>query len=99
MLTVNEKGVPIRKEVGEQRRRVRLKPGEKPNKRRKACVGAVYEIALFVRTPEDVDLEVRRKERQPSRPVLEYKEVRTEMTRELEGEEVKGKERIFSWFA
>lgn len=98
VLTADGKGVPIRKEVGEQRRRVRLKPGEKPNKKREACVGAVYEIAPFVRTPEDVVLDVQRKERQADRPKPQNKEVRAEMTLEIEGQEVKGKDRIFSWF-
>lgn len=99
VLTADGKGIPIRKAKEEHEPRLELKKGERPNKKREACVGAVYEIEPFVRTPEDVVQEVRRKELQANRPNPKNKEVRAEMTREIGGETVKGKDRIFSWFA
>jgi hypothetical protein len=72
--------------------------GEKANRKRMACVGAVYSINPFVRTAEDVVDEVMRKKAGENRPVPQHKQVRAELTRPLDGVEVNGKDRIFAWF-
>jgi hypothetical protein len=96
VLTGDGKGVPMRKE--QPARSGRRKKGEKANKKRMACVGAVYTIEPFVRTAEDVVDEVMRKEARKNRPKPQHKQVRAELTRPIEGVEVNGKDRIFSWF-
>jgi hypothetical protein len=96
VLTSDGKGVPMRKD--EPARGGRRKKGEKANKKRMACVGAVYTIKPFVRTAEEVVDEVMRKKAQENRPVPQHKQVRAELTRPINGVEVNGKDRIFSWF-
>ena len=72
---------------------------DKAGKKRMACVGSVYTIDPFVRTAQDVVDEVMRKKAKEKRPVPRHKEVRAELTREIDGKEVNGKDRIFQWFA
>jgi len=75
------------------------KKGEKANKKRMACVGSVYTIEPFVRTPEEVVDEVLRDARKPDRPKPCHQELRAELSGEIDGVEVNAKERIFSWFS
>jgi hypothetical protein len=96
VLTSDNKGVPMRKD--EPAKSGRRKKGEKANKKRMACVGAVYTIDPFVRTADDVVDEVMRKEASKDRPAPRHKQVRAELTRPIDGVEVNGKDRIFSWF-
>jgi hypothetical protein len=96
VLTSDGKGVPMRKD--EMAKSDRRKKGEKANKKRMACVGAVYTIEPFVRSAADVVDEVMRKKARQNRPVPRHKQVRAELTRPIEGEEVNGKDRIFAWF-
>jgi len=69
---------------------------ERPGVKRAACAGAVYTTAPFVRTPEDVVDEVRRKERAAQRPPPQGKVVWAEMRQEIEGEEVSGREAVWA---
>jgi hypothetical protein len=96
VLTSDGKGVPMRKD--EPAKSGRRKKGEKANKKRMACVGAVYSIDPFVRTADDVVDEVMRKKAAENRPVPRHKQVRAELTRQIDGVEVNGKDRIFAWF-
>jgi len=99
--TSDGKGVPMRREsegagpISHGRR----KKGEKANTKREACVGAVYSIEPFERTAADVVDEVMRKQCRERRPMPQNKRVRAELTREIDGEEVAGKEITFSWLA
>lgn len=101
VMTADGKGVPMRRDAGQDPPAIRgrRKKGEKANKKRMACVGGVYTIDPFVRTPEDVVDEVLRDARKPDRPRPCHKQLRAELTREIDGVEVNAKERIFSWFA
>jgi len=101
VLTADGKGVPMRREQqeGGARLRGRLSKGQKLNKKRQACVGAVYTIDPFVRTPQEVVDEVMRDRCQTDRPVPQHKRQRAELSRAVDGVEVNGKERVFSWFA
>jgi hypothetical protein len=96
VLSSDGKGVPMRKD--EPAKSGRRKKGEKANKKRMACVGAVYSIDPFVRTADDVVDEVMRKKASENRPVPQHKQVRAELTRPIDGVEVNGKDRIFAWF-
>lgn len=96
VLTSDGKGVPVRKEEPAQSgRRTR---GQKANKKRMACVGAVYTIDPFVRTADEVVDEVMRNQARANRPVPRHKLVRAELTRPIDGVEVNGKDRVFAWF-
>jgi hypothetical protein len=101
VLAADGKGVPMRRVVGSDPPRIlgRRKKGDKANPKRMACVGAVYTIDPFIRTPADVVDELMREVRRGDRPVPRHKQVRAELTRVLEGEELNGKEVIFSWFS
>jgi hypothetical protein len=94
--TTDCKGVPMRRPIEERARRgVRRRKGEKANKKQMAAVGAVYSIAPYVRTPDDVIDELARQTRAAERPRPRYKHLWAELTRVREGEEFSGKERLF----
>src|SRR5581483_9964868 len=65
--------------------------GEKANKKKMAAVGAVYTIAPFVRTADDVIEEVMRKKARERRPRPQNKRVRAEL--------LVGKVALFLWLA
>jgi hypothetical protein len=82
---IDGKGVPMRPQepCGSK---VRIGPGEKPNKKKEAVVSAVYTIAPFQRTAEDVVREVDKNNRivapdvpPPPRPRPKHKRVRATM--------------------
>lgn len=74
--TVDCKGVPLtRKQDQTSRSSHRRKKGEKANKKKMACVGAVYTIDPFVRTVDDILDEVARKEQAAHRPSPKHKRV------------------------
>ena len=100
-LTADCKGIPMRRDVGQDppAARGRRKKGEKANKKRMACVGGVYTVDPFVRTAEDVVDEVLRDARKPDRPKPCHKQLRAELTREIDGVEVNAKDRVFGWLA
>ena len=62
-------------------------------------MAVVYSIASFPRTAEDVINELNRKEQKEKRPVPCHKRMRAEMSREVEGKEISGKETGFEWVA
>lgn len=101
VVTADGKGVPMRREPaeGSGREGKRRTKGEKANKKREACVGAVYTIDPFRRTAADVVDEVRRRRRSDDRPVPCHKHVRAELTRVVDGVETNGKTRTFEWLA
>ena len=98
VLTADGKGVPMRRQDGGAKP-VRRKKGQKANPKREACVGGVYTIAPFVRRAEEVVDEILRDECQARRPPPQNKKLHAELTREIEGQETSGKDRIFGWFA
>jgi hypothetical protein len=77
----------------------RLKKGEKRTRKQIAYVGAVYSIAPFKRTAQDVVDELRRKKRQADRPRPQNKQLFAEMTRFREGEVINGQVRCFARLA
>jgi len=101
VVTADGKGVPMRRgsSDGTGREGKRRTKGEKKNKKRQACVGAVYTIDPFRRKPEDIVDELRRRRRAEKRPSPCHKHVRAELTREIDGVEQNGKELTFAWLA
>jgi hypothetical protein len=93
------KGVPMRRPSGEVPQRKRLKKGEKNGRKRMACVGGVYSVVPFRRSIDDILDEILRKKKQAKRPKPKNKRLRAVLTRELDGQEVKGKDVIFAWLA
>jgi hypothetical protein len=94
------KGVPMRRAPGDiAPQRKRLKKGEKHGRKRMACVGGVYSVAPFRRSVDDVLDEILRKKREAKRPRPQNKRLRAVLTREVDGQEVNGKEVIFGWLA
>ena len=100
VLTADGKGVPMRRDPDQDAPSIRgrRKKGEKANKKRMVCVGAVYSIDPFKRTADDVVNEILRESRQKDRPVPQNKRMRSKLTRPIEGIEANSKEQIFSWF-
>jgi hypothetical protein len=98
VVTADGKGVPMRRPEPEDgpRPHHRRTKGEKANKKRMACVGAVYSIDPFVRKAEDIIDEVLRDKKAKQRPEPQHKHVWAEMTREVEGQPpVTAKEGLF----
>lgn len=97
VLTADGKGVPMRRPIEERvRRGPRRGKGEKANKKQMAYVAAVYSIAPFERTADDVVDEVLRRQRAADRPRPQHKRVWAEMTRVDQGAACTGKERLFA---
>lgn len=98
VFTADGKGVVMRRNEGEPAPKGRLNAGEKVNKKRMAVVGAAYSVKPFVRTADEIVDEVVRDMAKKRRPKPQHKRVRAELTREIDGQEVNGKDRVFGWF-
>jgi hypothetical protein len=98
VVTADGKGVPMRRPLEERvRGHHRRTKGEKANKKQMSYVGAVYSIAPFVRTAEDIVDEVFRVAKAKDRPRPQHKRVRAEMTQVAAGAEVRnGRETLFA---
>jgi len=72
---------------------------ERKSKKQMAYVGAVYTIAPFRRTTDDVLDEIARRARADDRPQPQHKRVWAEMTRILDGEPCSGREWLFCGLA
>jgi len=101
VLTADQKGVKRRRNLSEDgpAPKGRLKKGQKPGKKKMACVGGVSTIEPFVRTAQDVVNEVLRHKKKTERPRPRDKRLRAELTQRYEGEQIKGTEFIFGWFS
>ena len=90
--TVDCKGVPLLRPPGTKSKKgKRRAKGEKKNKKKMACVGAVYTIDPFVRTVDDILDEVQRQECALKRPRPVHKRVQAEL--------LAGKEPLFASLA
>ena len=86
-VAVDGKGVPmIKGEPAEHK--VRLGRGEKRSRKREAVVAAVYTIAPYPRTAEEIVAEVQDKQTPPKRPKPQNKRLRATLD---------GKEDAFAW--
>jgi len=101
VVTADCKGVRIRGDKPPEAEDVSSharKRGPRPGTKREACVGSVYSIDRFVRNTEDVVDDVVRKQRAQDRPIPQNKVLRAELTYEVNGVEINGKDVIFEWF-
>jgi hypothetical protein len=100
VLTGDGKGVVMRRPaVAGPRQSPRPNAKGKTGKKQMACVGAFYTIDRFVRTPDQVIDELRRKERAKDRPRPCHKHVWAEMTCVVEGETCNGRITLFDHLA
>lgn len=90
---------PAPREREADKAQTRLGRGEKRTRKQMATVGAVYTIAPFRRTADDVLDEMRRKRRAADRPRPVGKQVFAEMTEFREGKVVKGQGKLFTALA
>ena len=73
--------------------------GKKKSRKQMAYVGAVYTIAPFPRTVDEVMDEIARRERAKDRPRPQNKRVWAEMTRLVAGEPLDGRSSLFVYLA
>jgi len=100
VVTADGKGVPMRKpRPAGPRRSPRRGKGEKANQKQMATVGAVYTIAPYVRTADDVVEELQRTARARERPAPCHKEVWAEMTCVVDDEVCNGRVTLFDRLA
>jgi hypothetical protein len=100
VLTGDGKGVVMRRPpVVEPRQHPSKAPKIKTGKKQMACVGALYTIDPFVRTPDQVIDELQRQQRSKDRPRPCHKHVWAEMTCVVEGEICNGRVTLFSHLA
>jgi hypothetical protein len=90
-----------KREGGETSRpkRKRLKKGEKNGRKRMACVGGVYSVEPFPRTPDEVLDEMLREKKQVDRPRPCNKRLRAVLSRQRGEETINAKEVVFDWLA
>ncbi len=100
VITADGKGVPMWKEAdaGKEKEGHRRGKGEKAGSKKQACVGVFYTIDAFPRTAEDVVQECLRHQAREDRPSPCHKRVRAELSHQVDGQEVNGKDAIFAWF-
>ena len=98
------KGVPIRHKKDLSRiEEHKRKRGPKPNRKRMAVVGAVYSVAPFIRTPEQIvealfiDPEKTLRNAVPQRPKPKNKKVIAHLTRKVDGEPLNATVTTFTW--
>ena len=105
--TADGKGVPMRKAAEQARvEGVKLNKGMRPGSKKMALLGAVYTIAPYPRTPEDVLDALFRKPESPrlveqpsSRPKPCFKRVRAALMRDGTDRTAPQVEAIFGWMA
>jgi hypothetical protein len=96
VMTGDGKGVVMRRPaVDEPRQHPHQDAKVKTGKKQMACVGALYTIDRFVRTPDQVIDELQRQQRAQDRPRPCHKHVWAEMTRVVEGETCNGRVTLF----
>jgi hypothetical protein len=93
------KGVPMCRPAAATKMGQRRKKGEKANKKQMACVGAVYSIAPFIRTADDILDEVLRHAQARQRPKPQHKRLWAELTRPCAGEVRHAKDAVFGAMA
>lgn len=101
--SADAKGVPIRHKKDQARiEEHRRKSGPKPDRKRMAVVGAVYSVAPFVRTPEQIVealfIEAEKASSEVSkRPKPKNKKVVAHLTRTVNGETLNATVTTFNW--
>jgi len=97
VVTEDNKGIPMVRPVEQKPAGAHRNKGEKANKKQMACIGCVYSVDRHMRMPDEL---VATLFRDPDRlqdksPVAQNKRYWAELTRERDGEEVRGQDLVF----
>jgi len=99
LLVVSEdnKGIPMVRPVEEKPAGAHRTKGEKANKKQMACIGCVYSVDRHARTPEQLVATLFRDPDRPKEqpPQAQNKRYWAELSRERDGEEVRGQDVVF----
>jgi hypothetical protein len=97
IVTEDNKGIPMVRPVEEKPVGGHRAKGEKANKKQMACLGCVYSVDPQVRTPEGLVAVLFRDPDRPAEPAPEARNKRywAELSRERDGEEVRGQDLVF----
>jgi hypothetical protein len=97
IVTEDNKGIPMVRPVEEKPAGAHRTKGEKANKKQMACIGCVYSVDRHARTPEQLVATLFRDPDRPKEqpPQAQNKRYWAELSRELDGEEVRGQDLVF----
>ncbi len=99
LLIVSEdnKGIPMVRPALDKPAGAHRSKGEKANKKQMACIGCVYSVARHARTPEQLVATLFRDPDRPKEqaPQAQNKRYWAELSRALDGEEVRGQDLVF----
>ena len=97
IVTEDNKGIPMVRPVEEKPAGAHRTKGEKANKKQMACIGCVYSVDRHPRTPEQLVATLFRDPDRPKEqpPQAQNKRYWAELSRERDGEAVRGQELVF----
>jgi len=97
VVTEDNKGIPMVRPVEETPAGAHRTKGEKANKKQMACIGCVYSVDRHARTSEQLVATLFRDPGRPKEkpPQAQNKRYWAELSRELDGEEVRGQDLVF----
>ncbi len=97
VVTEDNKGIPMVRPVAEKPAGAHRTKGEKANKKQMACIGCVYSVDRHARTPEQLVATLFRDPDRPKEqpPQAQNKRYWAELSRERDGEEVRGQDLVF----
>jgi hypothetical protein len=97
VVTEDNKGIPMVRPVEEKPAGAHRSKGEKANKKQMACIGCVYSVDRHARTPEQLVATLFRDPDRPKEqpPQAQNKRYWAELSRERDGEEVRGQDLVF----
>jgi hypothetical protein len=97
VVTEDNKGIPMVRPVEEKPAGTHRTKGEKANKKQMACIGCVYSVDRHARTPEQLVATLFRDPDRPKEqpPQAQNKRYWAELSRERDGEEVRGQDLVF----
>ena len=101
VVTEDNKGIPMVRPVEEKPAGAHRTKGEKANKKQMACIGCVYSVDRHERTPEELVATLfRDPDRAPTKaPEAQNKRYFVELSRERDGEMVRGQDLVFQQLA
>ena len=102
VVSMDNKGIPMRRPAEERPAGSHRKKGEKANKKQMATVGAVYTVDPKVRTPEEVVAALFRDKKKTRKnkdkpPVAQHKRLWSSLTMERDGKIELGEDVVWSW--
>jgi hypothetical protein len=97
VVTEDNKGIPMVRPVEEKPAGAHRTKGEKANKKQMACIGCVYSVDRHARTPEQLVATLFRDPDRPQEqpPQAQNKRYWAELSRERDGEAVRGQNLVF----